>query len=134
MTETSQKDLDHLRYIELGHYVLAGIVTLFSMIPLLHVFMGVMITTGAFDDGANEMPFPVGFGMLFIVIGAASIIFGLCWAALIVLAARSIKQRKRHTFCLVVAGVTCLMAPLGTVLGVFSIIVLVRDSVKELFQ
>jgi hypothetical protein len=31
------------------------------------------------------------------------------------------------------AGVECLFMPVGTVLGVFTIIVLVRDSVKELF-
>ncbi len=31
-------------------------------------------------------------------------------------------------------GVECLFMPVGTVLGVFTIIVLVRDSVKELFR
>ena len=35
---------------------------------------------------------------------------------------------------MVVAGVACTFAPLGTALGVFTIIVLMRDSVKELFE
>ena len=32
------------------------------------------------------------------------------------------------------AGVECLFMPVGTVLGVFTIIVLVRDSVKAIFN
>jgi hypothetical protein len=40
---------------------------------------------------------------------------------------------EEYTFCLVMAGVACMFMPFGTVLGVFTIIVLLRDSVKELF-
>ena len=37
-------------------------------------------------------------------------------------------------YCLVMAGVESLFFPLGTVLGVFTIIVLFRKSVKEMFE
>lgn len=50
-----------------------------------------------------------------------------------ILAGRALAQRRRYTFCLVIAGVACMFMPFGTVLGVFTIIVLLRDSVKELF-
>ena len=36
-------------------------------------------------------------------------------------------------FCLVVAGIECLLIPLGTVLGVFTILVLLRPGTKTLF-
>ena len=36
-------------------------------------------------------------------------------------------------FCLVIAALLCMITPFGTVLGVFTIIVLVRPSVKLLF-
>ncbi len=36
-------------------------------------------------------------------------------------------------FCLIVAGIECLLMPYGTVLGVFTIMVLMRESVKERF-
>ena len=48
-------------------------------------------------------------------------------------AGRSIKRRKRHAFCLVVAGLSCFFMPFGTILGVFSLIVLNRPSIKLLF-
>jgi len=37
-------------------------------------------------------------------------------------------------FCLIVAGIICIFMPLGTILGVFTIIVLVRPSVKAMFE
>jgi hypothetical protein len=36
-------------------------------------------------------------------------------------------------YCLVVAGIECIFMPFGTVLGVFTIIVLMRPSVRNLF-
>jgi hypothetical protein len=36
-------------------------------------------------------------------------------------------------FCLVMGGVECLFMPFGTVLGVFTIIVLMQEPVKQLF-
>ena len=48
--------------------------------------------------------------------------------------ARFLVQRRNHRFCLVLAGVTCLFMPLGTILGVFTLIVLMRDSVQQSFQ
>jgi hypothetical protein len=37
-------------------------------------------------------------------------------------------------FCLVMASITCMFMPFGTVLGVFTLIVLMRPSVKPLFE
>jgi hypothetical protein len=37
-------------------------------------------------------------------------------------------------FCIVAACIACLQQPFGTILGVFSIIVLMRPSVKTAFQ
>jgi hypothetical protein len=45
-----------------------------------------------------------------------------------------IRARKHRTFSLVVSGINCVHIPLGTVLGVFTIIVLIRESVRELYE
>jgi hypothetical protein len=39
-----------------------------------------------------------------------------------------------YLFCLIIAGLNCAFFPTGTVLGVFSFIVLLREPVKQLFQ
>ncbi len=61
------------------------------------------------------------------------IVAGWTLAVLTAYAGRSLQTRKRYTYCLVMAGVECIFMPFGTVLGVFTIIVLMRDTVKELF-
>ena len=66
---------------------------------------------------------------------AAWMVVGWTLAVCLVVAARSLNQRKRYLFCLVIAGITAAVCmPFGTVLGVFTIIVLLRPSVKEAFQ
>lgn len=116
------------------HYALAGITALFSMLPLLHVFMGWAILSGGFDGPAEGANFPATFGWMFVIMGSVAIIFGLSLAIVIAVAGRSLQLRRRRVFCLVAAGLMCMMMPLGTVLGVFTIVVLMRDSVKALFE
>jgi hypothetical protein len=72
-------------------------------------------------------------GVVIMVIAGLIILAGWTFAAFVAFAGRSLQTRSRYTFCLVMAGVECIFMPVGTVLGVFTIIVLIRDSVKELF-
>jgi hypothetical protein len=44
-----------------------------------------------------------------------------------------LKRHTNYTYCLVVAAIECMFTPFGTVLGVLTIIVLVRPTVKALF-
>ncbi len=85
---------------------------------------------GAFDGPEAPPPF---LGWFFIIIPGVFILAGWTLAGLIITAGRKLRRRTSHTFCLVVAGVECMFMPFGTVLGVFTIVVLMRDSVKELF-
>lgn len=43
-------------------------------------------------------------------------------------------QDEEHLLLSIVTGVQCIFVPFGTVLGVFTIVVLSRLSVKALFQ
>jgi hypothetical protein len=125
------QDQEQLKLLSIFHYVAAGMAALVACIPLLHFFMGLALATGVFDDGNTEAR-PVGFFIMLVAFGI--IVCGWIFATLVAFAGRSLAQRKRYTFCLVMAGVECLFMPVGTVLGVFTIIVLVRDSVKALFK
>jgi hypothetical protein len=51
----------------------------------------------------------------------------------IIAAGRKRSRRASRTFCLVGAGLECVLVPFGTVLGVFTIIMLMKESVKPLF-
>jgi hypothetical protein len=71
--------------------------------------------------------------LLFVIMGGIFFVLGWTYAILVFFAGRFIARRKNYTYCFVVACVECLLMPMGTVLGVFSIIVLNRPGVKALF-
>ncbi|MCG6950225.1 MAG: hypothetical protein LJE93_15030 [Acidobacteria bacterium] len=125
-----QQDLEHLKLLWIFHYVDAGMTAIFACIPFLHFFMGLALATGVFSDTGPEAR-PIG--MVMMAIAGFLILAGWTLAILIAFAGRSIQTRRRYTYCLVVAGINCIFLPIGTVLGVFTIIVLSRDSVKSLF-
>ena len=125
------QDLEHLKLLSIFHYVAAAMTALVACIPFLHFFMGLALATGAFGDADPETR-PIGFVIMLVALGF--IFLGWTLAALMAFAGRSLAKRKRYTFCLVMGGVECIFMPVGTVLGVFTIIVLVRDSVKEIFS
>ena len=128
------QDQEHLRLLSLFHYVYAGLAALFACIPIIHLLMGLLMVTKPefFGPGKNQPP--AALGWVFIIIGSFFIFCGWLFAALVAWSGHCLGRRKNYTFCLVMAGVACLFMPFGTALGVFTIIVLARPSVKALFR
>ncbi|EGF28446.1 hypothetical protein [Rhodopirellula baltica] len=127
------QDAEQLRLLSIFHYIVAGMLALFSLFPVIHLAIGVGIVTGVFDGtGTGETP-PAFMGWLFIVLPLVFIAVGLTMASCIALAGRKLMQRNGHLYCLVVAGIECCFFPFGTVLGVLTILVLLRPSVKQAF-
>ncbi len=124
-------DLGQLRLLAIFHYVAAGLTALFSMFPLLHLAVGIGLVSGRL--GARDPDAALG-GWFFIAIAGVLILTGLTLAALLALGGRSLSRRRHYTFCLVVAGVACLLMPHGTILGVFTLVVLLRPGVKAWFD
>src|SRR4051794_38133489 len=117
-------DAEHLRLLSVFHYVTAGLAALVGSLPLIHVALGVLMVTGQLDrPGQPEVPAVVGW--LFIAVGGLFVLFGWTLAVLLVLGGVRLARRQSYTFCMVVAGVACLFMPFGTVLGVFTILLLV---------
>jgi hypothetical protein len=125
------EDQEHLRILSIFYYVVAGISGLFALFPFIHLFAGFAILGAEPQGDLADSRFMGGF---FIVIASLAILLGLTYALALVLTGRNLANREHYTFCLVVAGVSCMFAPIGTVLGVFTIVVLMRSSVRELFE
>lgn len=124
-------DEQHLNLLETFHYIVGGIFALFSTFPLIYLAIGIAMVAGAFHG--KDAP-PAFLGWVLIVFAAFFTLCGWALAACLVAAGRMLGKRKHRTFCLVVAALACLLQPFGTILGVFTIVVLMRDSVKALFE
>ena len=131
--QAGNRDLEHLRLLSIFHYVAAGILGFFSCFPFIHIALGVMfiLAPETLDDGKAPPPF---LGWIFVIAGSVFVIAGWTLTVLLIVAGRSLKRLKRRVFCIVVAGIACLFMPVGTVLGVFTIIVLSRPTAKALFE
>ncbi|MFN7140731.1 MAG: hypothetical protein ACK4UN_15450 [Limisphaerales bacterium] len=126
------QDLEHLRLLSIFHYVYAGVTALFSCFP---AFYGVFGLFGLFagSRGGPDLP-PMVVSGIFLIIAFFGIVFVLGMAALTAYAGKCIADRKNYTFCIVVAALLCLSFPFGTALGVFTIVVLQRSTVRALFE
>jgi hypothetical protein len=102
-------------------------------IPVIHLVLGLfLIYVPNKFHGNNQLP-PAIIGWFFVVFAVMFILFGLTFATFILTTGRFLARRKHYTFCLVIGCIECLFMPFGTVLGVFTILVLVREPVKQLF-
>ena len=121
--------------LSIFHYVVAGMQALFACFPIFHFLFGAAMLFFPDKLGDAKGGGPPAFAGLFLM-GFAGIwiLTGLTVAACSIRVGKSLGQRRRYMFCLVMAGIeAALCMPFGTVLGVFTIIVLMRPSVKQAF-
>jgi hypothetical protein len=130
------RDKEHLQLLAIFHYVVAGLAALFSFLPLLYTTVGTIFIFAARHGPTKpgeDVP-PEFLGWIFAVIGSVLFVVGIAMAICILIAGRSLALRKRYSFALVMACIECLFVPFGTILGVFTIVVLSRESVRGLFS
>lgn len=133
-TEQETADEEHLRLLSIFHYVVGGLAAVFACFPIFHLGMGLFMVFASQKFGGPGNQPPTWMGLFLIAIAIFFIVLGWSFAAAVVIAGRFLARRKHHTFCLVMGGVECIFMPFGTVLGVFTIFVLMRPSAKQLFQ
>ncbi len=128
------QDEEHLKLLSIFHYVVGGITGLFACIPIFHLLFGiVMLVAGLTGAPADErLPFLI-FGFMFTLMAGLVILCGWTLAICMIISGRRLARRTNYKFCFVIACISCLLTPYGTVLGVFTIIVLMRPTVKGLF-
>ncbi|MGJ8726546.1 MAG: hypothetical protein ACSHYB_18520 [Roseibacillus sp.] len=128
------KDDEHLKILSIFHYVMAGLLapTIFVLIAQFLMLDSLMTNPGFWGGNADPPP-QEALGIIrafFVVTG----FFILLIVVLNILCARDLRTNNNRTLSLIVSGVNCLNFPLGTTLGVFTLIVLMRPSVIQRYQ
>ncbi len=115
------------------HYVVGALMILGASIFLIHLAMGVAMVTGQFPEGGGDAP-PQFMGWMFIVIPGLLILVAWTLAAFIIYAGKSLRRRTGHGLCLAMAGIECIFMPFGTILGIFTLVTLMKEDVRLLFD
>src|SRR5207247_10914916 len=123
------QDKEHLRLLAIFHYIVAGLAALFSFFPLLYTTIGaifIFVARHGTPKSGEDLP-PEFLGWIFVGLGAFLLLLVIAMAICILIAGRCLSRFKCYSFTLVIACVECLFIPFGTILGVFTIIVLARS-------
>ena len=134
--DQSAIDREHLRLLSIFHFVAAGL----ACVGLLFVAGHYAIFHFVFSNpdfwanapkGAGPPPafFLAMFHWLYAVFGTWFAVSGL----VNILSGVFLRRLRHRTFCLAVGALNCLHLPLGTILGVFTFIVLTRESVAKAY-
>jgi hypothetical protein len=127
-------DSEHLRILSLVHYVFGGLCALLSCVLIIHFVIGVVMLVNSQSFGNGPQGPPAFMGVFFILFSSCFMVLGWLLGGLTIYSGVCMKRRQHRTFSLIVAAINCLSIPFGTALGVFTIIVLSRPSVKELYE
>lgn len=127
-------DAEHLKLLGVFHYVLGGLAVvglgfLFLHWTFMHAIMGDPATWQNPKGGPSPQQMMAVFKWFYLFFGTLVVLHG----AMNTLAGWLISRRRGRLFTLIVAGLNCIMFPFGTALGVFTFIVLLRESVQELY-
>lgn len=130
------EDESQLNTLAICHYIYAGMLGLFGIFGLIYVVFGVILATaslGASGSGPGGPP-PAAIGGVVAAIGGFITFFLWAKAACVAYSGISLKKRQKRTFSFVIACICCMNIPLGTALGVFTLVVLSRQSVKAIYD
>lgn len=136
-----QQSENNLKILRVFHYVYAGLTLLGLVFLVIHyLFMNSIMSAmpTEFPDVEGGGPAPempdmegmLGMFVWFYVFGAL-----ICLAVGIgnVISANFLGKKQSKIFSMVVAGVNCLNIPLGTILGVFTFVVLMKPATQVLY-
>ena len=134
MNNQVNQDTEHLRILSICHYVLAGLCVFPLLYGLFYLLMGIFFGVAiANSPQPDNGPPAVLFGGIFVFVGLVISLVALTFGILLYKAGRNLSSHQNHTFCFVIACIACAFMPFGTILGIFTIVVLMRESVKGLF-
>lgn len=115
---------------KIGAYILGA----FSLCGLPHTFFGILaLVKPSFFGPPGKGTSPAFIGFLFMGVGLGFVTFFLGTAIASHAASVWIRERRRLNAIYVVDGILCLQMPLGTMLGIYSLVTLTKPEVKARF-
>jgi uncharacterized membrane protein HdeD (DUF308 family) len=136
MRDQRRIDADHLRLLAIFHFIAAafallGVLFLWGHYTLMHLFMS---NPKMWTSPTQQGPNPAEFFAMFRWFYAAMALWFVASGVLNLISAFCLRARKGRVYSIVVACINCLYMPLGTILGVFTILVLARDTVRDVYE
>ncbi len=129
------ENTEQLRILSIFHYVLGGLEICFGCLGSLYLLMGLSLALNPMVwTSHGEVPPPPFMGWIFVAVGGMWILCGVVFGILTALSGRFIAKRRNKTFSIVIGALNCLFVPFGTLLGVFTIILLSKNEIVAMYN
>jgi outer membrane lipoprotein-sorting protein len=129
-----RRDREHVKLLAIFHFVFAGLAVVGIGFLCVHYFImhTVFSNPDMWKTQQQAMP-PKAFLDAFIWFYLFMGVLLLTGLVINMLSGFFLLQKRNRVFSLIIGGLNCLQIPFGTALGVFTILVLSRDSVRQLY-
>ena len=130
------RDLDHLKLLAIFHYIVGGLTIAMSSIFLIHFTMLILLYANPEmvpNPPQGQQP-PQALWLALACFVGVLILLGWTFGILTIVSGRMLLKHRARTFSFIISGLNCLCFPYGTALGVCTILVLTRDSVRHLYD
>ena len=128
-------DSEHLRLLAIFHFVAAGLAFVgVSFSSLYFVMFQAFLSNPEMWAQSQQGPPPAAMMAVFRWFISIFVIWFLIGAIGNLLSGLYLRARRHRTYSIAIAAINCLHIPIGTALGVFTLIVLTRGSVQKLYQ
>ncbi|MGD0523636.1 MAG: hypothetical protein ABSE49_00760 [Polyangiaceae bacterium] len=129
------EDESQLNTLSICHYIYAGLLGVFGIFGIIYVIFGVLLATASLGGGGSPGgPPPAAVGGIVAAIGGFITLLLWAKAACVAYSGMNLKKRQKRTFSFVIACICCMNIPLGTALGIFTLVVLSRQSVRAIYD
>lgn len=119
----------HLSTLSILHYVYGALVCMGGFVALFAMGFGAFVVGSVAAQESTDAPPEWLAGMLGSM-GLGLFLLLLCWGILIILSGVWIGKRRNRTASIVIAALCLLSFPIGTALGIFTLIALSDEAVK----
>jgi hypothetical protein len=131
----ARRDAEHLKLLAIFHFMLAALGLLGIAFLALHlVFMSAFFTNPEMWKNSKSGPPPEILFKFMLGGYAFGVVVILTGGFLNLLSGLFIRKRRHRMFSIIIGGLNCLHVPFGTLLGVFTILILSRDSVRKIYE
>ena len=129
-SQLTKQDAEHLRILAIFHYVFGGL----GLVAMLMMLAFAVAGVGLLSQVDTPHGPPPGFSLMVSGLVLFSALVSLVFSSLNILAGRALGSGGSRNLIYAAAALNCLHVPLGTALGVFTFIVISRETVSGHFR
>ena len=128
----------YLKLLAIFHYIHSGVaavgILFYGLFQMVILGLASMITINAFHNYTFLTATVLStLGWTAALLLGLGFLVNISMVVALVFAGRFMQQRKHFMFCLVIAGIESVIFPVGTMLGIFTLITLTRPQIQSLF-